>query len=579
MFNPVKSFRQFRVAAFVIQAALMALVPASGLLSASKAVWADPGSATAPEEKNAHLWKPQTKSVAVFKEGMGFFMREGDVSLRDGWCVAEQIPPAAFGTLAIFSCDEKSVVDIVGSGPGEVVEFDGRDAPKSMEAKRVRLEASKNLRIQLYYKQKGQDRNATGKLISVGTEYVVLESDSNSFAVPLDGITKMQVLELPLRIHVSAEKTDKAAEKTAAPAKAEAAKTEASKEEPGKKSTLAMAYLRQGITWVPDYSLKIIDEENAELTLRGSIINEAEDLVHTDVHLVVGVPHFVHADRLAPLAVGQVIRAVGSAVSASNGGFSNMKVTGQMLSNSITVSNYDINNPPAPASSAVKEVPVTNPGADMSAVMANVPPMGGAAAADYTVYTKKDMTLRRGEKAIVTLFTKKIKYSHSYRWQLPEKMEHFLLLHNLTDTAWTTGPCLALSDDRPLSEDLLKYTPKGADGELPVTAAINIGQQKEEKEINRQLKAHSPTEKVFYDLVTLEGTLKLHNFEKREVEITIKVPTPGKPTKADNKGVVSVDPTKLKLLDRVGTVEWTVKLKPGEDKTLTYEYEKYVPSN
>ena len=57
-------------------------------------------------------------------------MREGETQLRDGWCVAEQVPPAAFGTLAIYSRNEKETVDIVGSGPGEVVEFDGRDAGK-----------------------------------------------------------------------------------------------------------------------------------------------------------------------------------------------------------------------------------------------------------------------------------------------------------------------------------------------------------------------------------------------------------------------------------------------------------------
>ena len=53
------------------------------------------------------------------------------------------------------------------------------------------------------------------------------------------------------------------------------------------KVTLGMAYLRKGITWIPDYTLKVLDDETAELTLRGTLVNEAEDLIHTDVHLVV----------------------------------------------------------------------------------------------------------------------------------------------------------------------------------------------------------------------------------------------------------------------------------------------------
>ena len=59
--------------------------------------------------------------MAVFKSGLGFFMREGAVRLRDGWGVAEAVPPAAFGTLAIYSHPKDEAVDIVGSGPGETV--------------------------------------------------------------------------------------------------------------------------------------------------------------------------------------------------------------------------------------------------------------------------------------------------------------------------------------------------------------------------------------------------------------------------------------------------------------------------
>ena len=42
----------------------------------------------AKTEENPHLWKPRTTSVAVFKNGYGFFMGSADVALRDGWCTA-----------------------------------------------------------------------------------------------------------------------------------------------------------------------------------------------------------------------------------------------------------------------------------------------------------------------------------------------------------------------------------------------------------------------------------------------------------------------------------------------------------
>jgi hypothetical protein len=528
------------------------LLSARATAAKAETVKAVPDAAkAAADDENPHVWKPRTRAVAVFKNGLGFFMREGEVKLRDGWCVAEHVPPAAFGTLAIYARSEKETVDIVGSGPGEVIEFDGRDAPKDAAAKRARLEASKNLKIQLQYTHKGQQRTATGKLVSVGPEFVVLETDSNSFAVPTEGVTRLQVLELPLRIHLLSE-----AEK-----------------QPGT-ATLGMAYLRQGITWIPEYTLKVLDDDTAELTLRGTLVNEAEDLIHTDVHMVVGVPHFVHTEYLAPLAVGQVIRTIGVAMGAPN---VPAQVMSQMMNRAAIVRNEG--QGPQGDQPNIVEQPVEGRGGDLGKALGNLPQMEGAAATDYTVYTKRDLNLRRGEKAIITLFVKKIKYSHIYRWSPPAQMEHSLVLSNQTDSAWTTGPCLALSEDRPLSEDLLKYTPKGSRGELPVTAAINIAHDKSEREVERKLKAHSPSNNVYFDLVTLEGKLKLHNYEKRTVDVIIANPTPGKPLTTDQGGSLSVDSTKMRLLEREGTVRWHVKLEPGEEKTLTYQYERYVPSN
>jgi len=80
-------------------------------------------------------------------------------------------------------------------------------------------------------------------------------------------------------------------------------------------------------------------------------------------------------------------------------------------------------------------------------------------------------------------------------------------------------------------------------------------------------------------LVTLEGTLKVRNFEKIPVEIVISVPIQGKPTESSNEGELSMNSNNLKLLERTGNIEWTITLEPGQDKTLTYTYERFVSSH
>jgi len=224
---------------------------------------------------------------------------------------------------------------------------------------------------------------------------------------------------------------------------------------------------------------------------------------------------------------------------------------------------------------AVTERPASA-GHDVREVLGNLPQWEGAGATDFTVYTRKDLTVRRGEKVIVTLFTRKIKYTHQYRWSPPDTVQHVVLLQNTTDSAWTTGPCLALTDNNPLSEDLLKYVAKGGIGELPVTTAINIATDRTEEEAARKVRALELGTNDYADLVTLQGELKLRNFEKKVVDMVISAHVPGKPVEASDSGKLSSDATKLQLLDRAGTVEWSLKLDPGATKTLTYKYERYV---
>jgi len=497
--------------------------------------------------ENPHLWKPTVKSVAVFKNGLGFFAREGDVNLRDGWCVTQEVPPAAFGTLAIYSTQDNHLVDIVGSGPGEIIEFDGNDAPTDSQYKRGRLESSKGLRVELSYTHKGIKKNAAGKIVSISDEFVVLETQNNSFAVPLEGIRKMQILDLPVRVHVDSD----------------------SKKKP-EQTQLGMAYLRKGITWIPEYSIKILDDTTAELTLRGTLVNEAEDLIHSDVHFVVGVPHFLHTDYMAPIAVGQAIRTIGTATMPA-------QISKQIMNRAAIFGNNASNGGGALQFDMIEQE-IGNTGGNIDQALGNLPKMQGPAASDYTVYTKTDMIIRKGEKAIVTLFVKKIKYSHIYRWSTPQSMKHFLVLHNNTDSAWTTGPYLAVSDYRPLSEDLLKYTPKGGKCEIPVTQAINISHQQTEKEIERKLKAHSPKSNTYLDLVTLEGELNLRNFEKETINIVVTVAVPGKPLSPSDDGLIRTDSSKLQLTQRAGSIRWEITLEPNESKTITYQYERYVNS-
>jgi hypothetical protein len=320
----------------------------------------------------------------------------------------------------------------------------------------------------------------------------------------------------------------------------------------------------------------VLDDQTAELTLRGTLVNEAEDIVHADVHFVVGVPHFLHTQYMEPIAVGRVIRTIGAAVAPPE--VQTQIMNRAAIANNSIRSNQFEQRGAAAAAAGVVEQPAAQAAGNALAAAGNLPVLDSPGSTDFTVYTKKDLTVRRGERAVVTLFIKKLRYTHLYRWSPPGLKEHALVLANDDATALTTGPCLAISGDQPLCEDLLKYAPKGGRAELPVTTAVNVATEQSESEIDRKLKAHSPAQNQFLDLVTLKGRLKLRNFEPRPVEVIVAVRVPGKLTSASDGGETSIDPAKLALREREGTARWRLTLQSGESKALEYQYERYVTS-
>ena len=57
--------------------------------------------ANAESSNELPVWKPKAKTLAVFKNGLGFVMKDGKTDLKDGWARTEQLPAAALGALWI----------------------------------------------------------------------------------------------------------------------------------------------------------------------------------------------------------------------------------------------------------------------------------------------------------------------------------------------------------------------------------------------------------------------------------------------------------------------------------------------
>lgn len=147
------------------------------------------------------------------------------------------------------------------------------------------------------------------------------------------------------------------------------------------------------------------------------------------------------------------------------------------------------------------------------------------------------MTLKRGERGYYPLFTVSVPYEHLYEWWIPDTLSdrashgqrervrtevvwHSLRLTNNTRHPWTTAPAMTMKGERLLGQDGLGYTAPGARTSLRITQAVDLAPEVDEIEVARARNAvefHG----YRYDLVTLQGELRIHNHKREDVTVEI----------------------------------------------------------
>jgi hypothetical protein len=152
---------------------------------------------------------------------------------------------------------------------------------------------------------------------------------------------------------------------------------------------------------------------------------------------------------------------------------------------------------------------------------------------------------------------------------------HSIRLDNSTSFPWTSAPAMVISGTHPISQDTLPYTPKAATSNLKITIATDLRSSHEEHEVARQ--ANVERRRGYnYDLVTVEGTLKVKNFKSKDVRLSI-----GKTFRGDVE-TVSDEGKAVKLGEAIqadnpmSRLTWEITLKTGAERVITYRYKIWL---
>jgi hypothetical protein len=536
------------------------------------------------------LVKPEVKTLAVFKNGLGFVFKSGDVRLKDGWARMDELPAAALGSLW-FGTTSKS-------GPVTDVITYRQKVAESSEAVTIAELLSANIgkNVAITYYMGNTSTRVEGILLSVPADRKPDEAPlpANRFsdyaAVPpttepargeivlirtkagdkslILAVNKSMIQSVEL---LDSQELNSKIEKEEDRLKLHVGGNPASAE-------ITLGYLEKGIIWSPSYRVNIADEKTAEISLDAVLADDAEDLTNADISFVVGYPNFLYSDVPAPLSLRQSVANFVQALMANRRGDSlnRFGAFANTMNQSVA---YGI---PTDASALPPELYSTGE------------PLPGEGNEDLYFYKKSGVTLKKGDRAQFEVFHASVPYEHIYQWEIADNMAvdyngyrqnpnnpappaenqiwHMLRLTNDTKQPWTTAPAFTMHGSLPVAQDVLGYAPPGGNSTLKLTVATDLRAEASQTEQGRrQVNLAGET----YDEITVAGKLKVTSWKPSETCVVIRKSLTGEVLDAGD-GKVTKLAHNLAAINPTSEMEWEFHLPAGKDHEINYQYKVLI---
>lgn len=492
------------------------------------------------------------QKVAIFKDGSGFYDKRLRLQSQNKEFLLTQFPQALFGTLWFYSFDNPLL------GTRSFLYEKNEEKAYGNLADFLRANQGKKAILSL------ENQKVEGIIEQIDKDLVVVKTNNEWSGWQIKDIKNVVFLEKPNLL--SQNKTQ---EKVLALDFKNSAKT----------ADIGLVYLQKGISWLPNYLIDLKENNKAKIILKASVMNDAEDLVDAQLSFVVGVPNFRYRHLNEPLISSEQItdflyQLNGNDTSSpqprirqTRSDFSN-QIMSQSLSN---YAEYDFTpeETTAPESTESKE--------------------------DLFFYEKKGVNLPKNGRAFFTIFETEVDFEHIFEVELAantsnsnvlnidqseKQVWHSVELKNKTAFPWTTGTAMVWQQGedgiKPLSQDMLRYTPKSAKTNLKLTIAPDILVKDNETEVERKVGAKK-IKRTNYDLLTVDASVELKNFKDKDIELTIKRTVTGLLKTTNEKWDFEKKVNYYNTLNDINQVVWKIRLKAGESKNLEYRYQVYLP--
>lgn len=202
--------------------------------------------------------KTKLTSLIIYNTGFGYFVREGEGQLENGYICLDYLPQATGGSFWIYIKQKNAYPDSLINPQENIIDFKDKS----------QLLASLQGKIGEKFRIETEAGVSEGKLTHILPDLILLEGDKGQiFAVNPEKAKKVVLLGYPLKLKVGGIGEHE-------------------------RVGITMSYLQGGISWEPNYLLYIRDEKEAMLSLRATVVNNLEDWENITCYFAVGMPQF-----------------------------------------------------------------------------------------------------------------------------------------------------------------------------------------------------------------------------------------------------------------------------------------------
>lgn len=479
------------------------------------------------------------KSISVFKNGTAFIQKSGNVKLQNGkFLWKEELPNAIYGTFWFASTNGK-IQGISSSNDTlqvmrEWVTF--FDLLKANIGNEVEIATSEGWKKGVVLDAKGS-ANKGVILLKNGDEITLLKENN--------------IKEVKLK---SSMKTNYMVEE-------EWPTIELNFATKAKNAHLDVMYLSGGIRWTPMYKLLLTSDKEGVLNMRASVKNDGEDILNSNMNLVVGSPNMFTTSQITdlldfgtqtiPLNTFKV-----SSMANKSSGFYEMDDAQNDTKNSTATSMEDL-----------------------------------------YLFNLKNITLKKGARAFYPLLETKVKVEHKYvctlnnnvsvnnnyftkysASQIGGEVLHQLKMWNNSSNPFSSGTILINKNEKgnevALATTVLDYTAMENCAYLTLSNAPDIEIKEEEIEVERTGKTKY-WNKNKYIAIKVQSTVTIKSYKSKDVQMELKKLVYGTLENSDNPWKKTIFVNQY-YVNGGTNVLWSFDLKAGEEKKIVYTYTVYI---